>query len=580
MFWRLLGLMRPYLVPIIIGFTCLVLATPAQMFPPLVWKYVVDEVIMNRKVEHLVPAMLVMLAVHLVGMGLSAARTYLLGVAGQRFVADLRSRLHDKLMRQSVRYHHDRKSGDLMARVIGDVDTLQEVVINGVDNILGNALSLIWVAGIIVWLNWKVGTLTLLPLAIVAVMVWFFNLRVKGLYRAIRDRLGDLSAKLQENLLGVLIIKAFAREAYEQERFQQVNAEYLTTSLKGVKVRSVYFPGVMTVGFLSNIAMIGAGAYYVLKGEFTIGGLVAYRGYWWQLFAPVFSLAQVNEMIQRAIAAASRVFEVLDAPEEITDAPDAVAPDTVRGHILFDRVSFAYTPERPILQDVSFEVLPGQRIGIVGPSGTGKTTILNLILRLYDPQEGTIRLDGHDLRQLQQQAFRRHVALVTQEPFLFNDTVRHNILFGRLDATDEEIETAARLANAHEFIMDLPNGYDTLVGERGVKLSGGQKQRICIARAFLANPKVLLLDEATASVEPESEALIQAALERLMQGRTTIIVTHRLSLVRDCDRILVIDEGRVMESGTHEQLVEKDGWYARMYRLQMEGGALVEELMD
>jgi len=580
MFWRLLSLMRPYTVPIVIGFICLLLATPAQMFPPLVWKYVVDEVIMNRKVDHLLPAMLVMLAVHLVGMGLSAARTYLLGVAGQRFVADLRNRLHDKLMRQSVRYHHDRKSGDQMSRVIGDVDTLQEVVINGVDNILGNALSLIWVAGIIVWLNWKVGTLTLLPLVVVAVMVWFFNLRVKGLYRAIRDRLGDLSAKLQENLLGMLIIKAFAREAYEQERFHQVNADYTTTSLKGVKVRSMYFPGVMTVGFLSNIAMIGAGAYFVLRGEFTIGGLVAYRGYWWQLFAPVFSLAQVNEMIQRAIAAASRVFEVLDAPEEVTDAPDAIVLDTVQGHIRFDRVNFAYTAERPILQDVSFQVLPGQRIGIVGPSGTGKTTILNLILRLYDPQEGVIYLDGTPLRQLQQQAFRRHIALVTQEPFLFNDTVRQNILFGRLDASDEEIETAARLANAHEFIMDLPQGYDTLVGERGVKLSGGQKQRICIARAFLANPRVLLLDEATASVEPESEALIQAALERLMQDRTTIIVTHRLSLVRDCDRILVIDEGRVMESGRHEQLVQKNGWYARMYRLQMEGGALVEELVD
>jgi ATP-binding cassette subfamily B protein len=580
MFWRLLGLMRPYTVPIVIGFICLLLATPAQMFPPLVWKYVVDEVIMNRKVDHLLPAMLVMLAVHLVGMGLSAARTYLLGVAGQRFVADLRNRLHDKLMRQSVRYHHDRKSGDQMSRVIGDVDTLQEVVINGVDNILGNALSLIWVAGIVVWLNWKVGTLTLLPLVVVAVMVWFFNLRVKGLYRAIRDRLGDLSAKLQENLLGMLIIKAFAREAYEQERFHQVNADYTTTSLKGVKVRSMYFPGVMTVGFLSNIAMIGAGAYFVLRGEFTIGGLVAYRGYWWQLFAPVFSLAQVNEMIQRAIAAASRVFEVLDAPEEVTDAPDAIVLDTVQGHIRFDRVNFAYTAERPILQDVSFQVLPGQRIGIVGPSGTGKTTILNLILRLYDPQEGVIYLDGTPMRQLQQQAFRRHIALVTQEPFLFNDTVRQNILFGRLDASDEEIETAARLANAHEFIMDLPQGYDTLVGERGVKLSGGQKQRICIARAFLANPRVLLLDEATASVEPESEALIQAALERLMQDRTTIIVTHRLSLVRDCDRILVIDEGRVMESGRHEQLVQKNGWYARMYRLQMEGGALVEELMD
>jgi ABC-type multidrug transport system fused ATPase/permease subunit len=570
--------MRPYTLPIVIGFICLLLATPAQMFPPLVWKYVVDEVIMNRKVNHLLPAMLVMLAVHLVGMGLSAARTYLLGVAGQRFVADLRNRLHDKLMRQSVRYHHDRKSGDQMSRVIGDVDTLQEVVINGVDNIVGNALSLIWVAGIIVWLNWKVGTLTLLPLVVVAVMVWFFNLRVKGLYRAIRDRLGDLSAKLQENLLGVLIIKAFAREAYEQERFQQVNADYTTASLKGVKVRAVYFPGVMTVGFLSNIAMIGVGAYFVLKGEFTIGGLVAYRGYWWQLFAPVFSLAQVNEMIQRAIAAASRVFEVLDAPEEVTDAPDAIAPDTLQGHIRFHQVSFRYSPDRPVLQDVSFEVLPGQRIGIVGPSGTGKSTILNLMLRLYDPQEGVVSLDGIDVRRLQQQAFRRHIALVTQEPFLFNDTVRQNILFGRLDASDEEMENAARLANAHDFIMELPQGYDTLVGERGVKLSGGQKQRICIARAFLANPRVLLLDEATASVEPESEALIQAALERLMQGRTTIIVTHRLSLVRECDRILVIEQGRVIESGTHDELLQRDGWYARMYRLQMEGGTLIEEL--
>lgn len=580
MFWRLLGLMRPYAVPIAIGFLFLVLSTPAQMFHPLVWKYVVDEVVLNRKVSHLLPAMGVMLAVHLVGMGLSAARTYLLGVAGQRFVADLRNRLHQKLMRQSVRYHHDRKSGDLMARVMGDVDTLQEVVINGVDNILGNALSFLWVAAIIVWLNWKVGTLTLLPLLVVGIMVWFFNLRVKGLYRAIRDKLGDVSAKLQENLLGVLIIKAFAREAYEQERFQQVNAEYTNTSMKGVVVRSVYFPGVMTVGFLSNIAMVGVGAYFVLKGEFTIGGLVAYRGYWWQLFAPVFSLAQINEMIQRAMAAAARVFEMLDAPEEVTDPADAVVLKEVKGHIRFEGVHFAYTPERPVLREVSFEVLPGQRIGIVGPSGTGKSTILNLILRLYDPQEGAILLDGVDLRRLQQEAFRRHIALVTQEPFLFNDTVRQNILFGRLDATEEEMETAARLANAHDFICTLPNGYDTLVGERGVKLSGGQKQRICIARAFLANPRILLLDEATASVEPESEALIQAALERLMLGRTTIIVTHRLSLVRDCDNILVVSEGHIRESGTHEHLLQLGGWYARMYRLQMEGGSTFEELEE
>ena len=568
-FVRLLRYLKPYWWQIAVGLLCLLLATPAQLFHPLVWKFIVDEVIVNHKVGLLVPALLVMVAVHLVGVGLSAARTYLLGVVGQRFVFDLRNELYRKLQSHSLRFFHERRSGDLIARVIGDVDTLQEVAINGVDNIIANALQFIGVAAIIVALNWKVGTLTLLPMAGVAALVWIFNARIRGLYRRIRDRLGDVSAKLQENLLGMLIIKAFARELYELQRFEEENRRYLNESIKGVIARTIYFPAVFTVGFFSSVVMIGVGAIFVLRGEFTIGGLVAYRGYWWQLFAPVFSLAQINEMVQRAIASASRVFEILDAPLEITDAPDAIELAEVKGHIVFDRVTFAYDDKNIVLQDVSFEVLPGQKIGIVGPSGAGKSTILALILRLYEPQEGRILLDGYDLRQIKQESLRRHCAIVTQEPFLFNDTVKHNIRFGRLDATDEEIVEAAKLANAHEFIEELPDGYETVVGERGVRLSGGQKQRICIARAFLANPKILLLDEATASVEPESEAIIQATLERLMEGRTTIIVSHRLSMVRDCDQILVVQDGRIVERGTHDELMANGGWYARMYRLQM-----------
>ncbi|MFA0752339.1 MAG: hypothetical protein IMHGJWDQ_000088 [Candidatus Fervidibacter sp.] len=568
-FARLVRYLKPYWWQIAVGLVCLLLATPAQLFPPLVWKFIVDEVIVNRKVGLLLPAILVMMAVHLVGVGFSALRTYLLGVVAQRFVYDLRNELYRKLQSHSLRFFHERRSGDLLARVIGDVDTLQEVAINGVDNIIANALQFIGVAAIIVAINWKVGTLTLVPMAGVALLVWLFNARIRGLYRRIRDRLGDVSAKLQENLLGILIIKAFAHELYELQRFEQENRRYLNESIKGVIARTVYFPAVFTVGFFSSVVMVGVGAVFVLRGEFTIGGLVAYRGYWWQLFAPVFSLAQINEMVQRALAAASRVFEILDAPLEITDAPDAIDLLEVRGHITFEHVTFAYDDRNGVLQDVSFEVLPGQKVGIVGPSGAGKSTILALLLRLWEPQEGRILLDGYDLRQIKQESLRRHCAIVTQEPFLFNDTVKNNIRYGRLDATDDEVVEAAKLANAHEFIEQLPNGYDTVVGERGVRLSGGQKQRICIARAFLANPRILLLDEATASVEPESEAVIHAALERLMEGRTTIIVSHRLSMVRDCDQILVIQGGQVVERGTHEELMANGGWYARMYRLQM-----------
>jgi ABC-type multidrug transport system fused ATPase/permease subunit len=307
----------------------------------------------------------------------------------------------------------------------------------------------------------------------------------------------------------------------------------------------------------------------VWRGAFTIGGLVALSRYWWQLFFPVQSLAQINELLQRANAAAGRIFEVLDAPPEIADGPGAMDLPRAQGRLTFEGVTFAYVPGHPVICGLDVEVRPGQKLGIVGPSGAGKSTLLSLLMRFYDPQGGRILVDQTDLRQLKQASLRRQMAVVTQEPFLFNATVEANIRYGRLDAGMAEVEAAARQANAHEFILRLPQGYQTITGERGVRLSGGQKQRLCIARAFLADPRILLLDEATAAVEPETEAVIQAALERLMQGRTTVVVSHRLSMVRDCDLIVVVEHSAVAERGGHDELMAQGGWYARMYRLQM-----------
>ena len=466
-FLRLLRYLRPYWGRLLLAGVCLLLSLPAQLFHPLVWMFVVDEALladepmfsdyvggtgMRERLTLIATAVGVMFAVQLVGTVLGGARTYFLGQVGQRFIFDLRHELYQRLLAHALPFFHRHRTGDLIARSMGDVDTLEQVALRGTDQIVTNALQFIGVAGIIVWLNWKVGLLTLVPMIGVAAMVHLFNWRVRGLYRRVRDRLGDVSDKLQESLAGVFVIKSFARESYEADQFAQRNQEYYDTAMRAVVARSVYFPGVRSVGFLSNMAMIGGGAYYILQGTFTVGGLLAYRGYWWQLFSPVNSLARINEMIQRAIASASRVFELMDEPVEIQNRADAVAIEDGRGHIRFENVSFNYAQRDGTLQGVSFEAAAGQHIGIVGPSGAGKSTVLALLLRLYDVADGTIRFDGHDVRELTQQSLREHFGLVTQEPFLFNDTIGANILYGRPDASEEELIEASRQANVHDFI--------------------------------------------------------------------------------------------------------------------------------
>ncbi|MFP4355989.1 MAG: ABC transporter ATP-binding protein [Phycisphaerae bacterium] len=579
-FRRILSYLKPYRKAFAGGLVLLFLAQPLGLVNPLFWRFVVDEVLLAEKPRFvevfggsriwlLAATLGAMLLVQTVGTILGAIHGYILGIVANRVGRDLRMDLYHRLQGHSMRFFHDSRSGDLVSRATGDVENVTSLATDGVDELIGSSLQLLIVWGIIFYLSWQVALTLLVPMALVALMVWRFNRRVRPLYRSVRARLGDISAKLQENIVGMAIIKAFAREQFEASHVRARSDEHYDASVRAVRAESFFGPQVSIVGFVSNLVMLGVGAYFVMQGSFTIGGLVALRGYWWRLFAPVRTMARVNARVQRSIAAAERIFTVMDAPVEVRDAEDAGQLEQVSGRIEFRDIRFAYSSDGPVvIEHLDALVEPGQMLGLAGPSGAGKSTILSMLMRYYEPQSGSIRIDGVDIREVTQQSLRSQMGLVSQEPFLFNDTIRRNLLFGRSEADEAQMHTAAARANAHQFILSLPEGYDTLVGERGVKLSGGQKQRICIARAFLADPRILLLDEATASVEPESEALIQAALGRLMQGRTSVVISHRLSMIREAAQILVILHGRVAERGTHEQLMARDGWYARMYRLQ------------
>lgn len=553
---RLYGLVGPYRRTVGAGMLCLVIGVAAELYPPLIWQRVIDIGLAQGDWTLIGRELALLVLIYALGQVVGAVRGVLLERAGQHLTLDLRLRLYHALQAQSATFFANQRSGDLLSRITGDVTSIGDFLVRGTDAVLGNLLRVVGVAPIFIALQPTLGLLVLLPMLLVGVLLAGYNRSVSPIYRAARARLGDLTARLADNLGGVRVIQAFAQGPRELAAVTALGEQLYEQQVAAVELRNRSFPVARFVANFGNVFMLAGGVYFIARGQFTLGGLLAYRGYGRYFYGPVDDLVSINDLVQQARAAGQRVFAILDAPVTVADRPDAQPlPAPVRGELRFEQIRFGYDPPRPVLRDLSLHIHPGERVAILGPSGAGKSTLLALAARLYDPDTGRVTLDGHDLRAVTLDSLRSHVAPVQQETFLFNATVLENLRYGRAEASEEEAEAAARAANAHEFIAGLAQGYQTVVGERGVRLSGGQKQRIAVARALLTQAPILLLDEPTSAVEPESEALIIEGLERLMQGRTALIVSHRLSLARSADRVVIVADGRIVEQGQPQMLL-------------------------
>ncbi|WP_240741741.1 ABC transporter ATP-binding protein [Deinococcus sp. KSM4-11] len=576
---RLYGLLTPYRRTVTLGLALLLGSVVAELYPPLVWIKVVDHGIAHKDWAFIGWQLALLVGVFAVQQLLSAWRGVLLERAGQAFTLDIRLALYRTLQGQSAAYFESQRTGDLISRVTGDVDALQDVLVRGTDAVLANALRLVGVVGIFIWLQPLLGVLTTLPMIAVGLMLRRYGRTVQPAYRAARNRLGDLSALISDRLSGIRVVQGFAREAAETARIEALGRALYDVGVEAVMIRNRAFPLARFVGNFGNVIMLGGGAWLILAGQFTLGGLLAYRGYGRYFYGPIDDLVNIGDLLQRAEASGRRVFEVLDAPVGVQERPAAhPLPQPARGQIDFDGVTFGYDPARPILRGVTLHIPAGQRVALLGESGAGKSTLLGLVTRTFDPQEGTVRIDGMDVRDLTLHSLRANAVSMAQDTFLFHDTVGGNVRYARPEAGDDEVRAALTAAHALAFVDALPEGLDTVVGERGVKLSGGQRQRLSIARTLLARPTVLLLDEPTSAVDAESETQVVAALGELMRGRTALIVTHRLSLARTADRVIVLAGGQIVDDGPPDRLRAGDGAYAALERAA--AGIEVGEAVD
>jgi ABC-type multidrug transport system fused ATPase/permease subunit len=567
---KVMSRLRPYRGRLIVSLSLLIVAVPFVNFHPLVWGYVADHLVEKTLTPEILGMWLVIMFVtYIIGAGMNAVHSYLMEKTGQAVVRDLRCELFAKFEAQSLAYHRDTSTGELVTRITSDVDAMEQSVLQGLTSLLEEIVTFIAVAGMVLWISPVVGAASILPLAFAFIFIRKYNLRVKSIYEDVRKKLGHIGSFVQDRLAGIQVTQSFARETAEKSTFDGRAALFYEASVGASRLRNTYFPIVSIFGFINNVIMLGLGAWFIMRGSdlFTLGALLAYRGFWWRLQSPIRTIAQTSDILQRARAAAQRVIELIDTPVAVMEKPAALPWLALEGRIEFREVEFHYVPAKPILRGASFEINAGEFVAIAGSSGSGKSTLLNLVPRFYDVVEGSITVDDLDVRELRFADLREAIGYVGQENYLFDGILRDNLRYGKPDATREEIEAAARAANAHDFILDLPEGYETRVGQNGVKLSGGQRQRLSLARAFLTQPKILLLDEPTASVEPESESLIhESILKRTREGAgTTILVTHRVDLLRQAPRILFLEAGKLSGDGTHEQLVAACPEYADAY---------------
>lgn len=569
MYGRLLGYLRPYWRQVTLAYGAMLVATLANLFIPQLIKQAIDEGLATRRARALVYAAGVILLIA-IGRGLVAFVQRFYGEwLTHRVSYDLRNDFYTRVQTLPFAFHDRAKTGDLMSRATGDISEAERFVGIGLMDLLSVVVLLIGVVGAML-LESVYLTLITLPsmIALVASATYFGNI-MHPLFKRIQAQMGVLSAVMQESMTGIGVVKAFAREPYELSKFDKENDEWFNQRYASIKLWAIYWPLFSLILAVSIFELLWFGGPPATRGELSVGSLFALISYVLLMSGPVLRIGFVVNMATSASASAVRIFEIIDTPNEVEDPTDGVEMTQVRGEVRFDDVSFAYQQGRSILQQVNLVARPGQVIALIGPTGSGKSTIINLIPRFYDPSDGQVLVDGVDVRRIKLKSLRRHIGIVLQDPFLFNATIADNIAYGRPDAPREEIVTAAKAASAHEFIESFPKGYETMVGERGVTLSGGQKQRIAIARALVCDPRILVLDDSTSSVDTETEHLIQQALARLMEGRTTFVIAQRLLTLKSADLILVLDQGRIVQRGDHESLLEEGGLYRQIYDLQL-----------